>query len=334
MSTAQNLYSIEWGDTVMKNLLSEFSNTAYGRRTNFNNITAMAEKCIYLNDKECVINPANLPMIKEIDVKPFTWHFLRITGKVNDQIWTNIQFGICDSEGRNLKNNHIKHESSFFVYKGGLGQEITIKGQDGDYYTRVYGFYSGNNTRMGFWINGTEGEVTLTDVRIFEYVNAVPTENITTVSPVSWCEDLSDCEKEFNLITDEKEFFASFNGFNEQVYYENTTLKLCADSKLGYCYIAWLPIDHAGIYTIVYDYTVKTAGNSEFGIIRQVPNGRRTWTPARKGNSSVCAEHVADMFAVPDGCKVGFLVYNKGGEIDFSNFKVFLSGNVKTPKEW
>lgn len=311
--------------------MKEYSKTAYGRRTQFKNITCEESKCIY-KAEEISLSCGQLPFKAWFETQPQTWYFLSVTGRVVPPEWTDIQFGICDGVGYPLPNPHQKHEKAFYVYNWGLDQELSIKGQDGGEYTRIYGFYSGSNEKMAFFAEGNEGRIILSDVRVFAYADAVPIAVKTEAFPLNWVEDANTCDEESNLITDTAPWASSFSGFGDFIDFADNML--CFDSKgCGAYYLAWLPIEKAGVYTFTFSSRVLEAGDSRFGVVCQDIHGKRKFI-MEKNNSSVSDwNKYADMYAVPDGVKVGFAVFNGGGKINFKDFKLFFSADAKTVKE-
>lgn len=307
--------------------MAEYSKTAYGRRTRFENICCEDSKCIYKTGEISLSGEA--PPLKEwFETKPETWYFLSFTGRVVPPEWTDIQFGICDSLGNRLPNPHQKHELSFYVFKAGLDEELTIKGQDGGEYTRIYGFYSGSNKKMAFFSEGNAGRVILSDVRVFAYADAVPSAEKKEAFAVNYVEDADTCDDKDNLITDFNKWASSFSGFGEFVNSEDDVL--CFGSKgCGCYYLAWLPVMKAGIYTFTFSSKVCQTGNSRFGLVCQDNNGKRKFIMEKNNSSVTDWEKYADMYAIPDGVKLAFAVFNGGGKIDFKSFKLFYSADAK-----
>ena len=311
--------------------MKEYSKTAYGRRTQFKNITCEESKCIY-KSRGISLSDEQLPFKAWFKTEPQTWYFLSVTGRVVPPEWTDIQFGICDGDSYPLPNPHQKNEKAFFVYNWGLDQELTIKGQDGGEYTRIYGFYSGSNEKMAFFAEGSEGKIVLSDIRVFAYSDALPIADKKEPFSLNWVEDANTCDDRNNLITDTAMWASSFSGFGDFIDFEENMLSF--DSKgCGAYYIAWLPIEKAGVYTLTFSSRVLKAGNSRFGVIFQDINGKRRFI-MEKNNSSVSDwNKYADMYAVPDGVKLAFAVFNGGGKINFKDFKLFLSADAKTETE-
>lgn len=311
--------------------MKAYSKTAYGRRTQFKNITCEESKCIY-KAEEISLSCGQLPLKAWFETKHQTWYFLSVTGRVVPPEWTDIQFGICDSDGYPLPNLHQKHEEAFYVYNRGLDQELTIKGQDGGEYTRIYGFYSGSNEKMAFFAEGSEGKIILSKVSIFAYADAVPMLDKKEAFPLNWVEDANTCDEDRNLIADTARWVSSFSGFGDFIDFEDNML--CFDSKgCGAYYIAWFPIEKAGVYTFVFSSKVLESGNSRFGVIFQDINGKRRFIMEKNNSSFSEWIKYADMYAVPDGVKIGFAVFNGGGKIHFKDFKLFLSADAKTDTE-
>ena len=102
---------------------------------------------------------------------------------------------------------------------------------------------------------------------------------------------------------------------------------------MGYYYIAWLPIEKPGVYDVCFKSKVIEKGDSRFGIITQNKDGKRKFIMEKKNAVQDYEENYADMYAVPEGTKLGFAVFNGGGKTDFSNFKLFFAGDAKKPAE-
>lgn len=311
--------------------MTEFSKTAAGRRTQYHSLTCKDDKCILRLAGEKTYKGDTLVSKTCFETEPDTLYFLTVTGRVVLPDWTNFQFGICDSEGLPLENHFQKYELSFFVFRGGTDQELTIRGQDGSEYTRVYAFSSGSNEKMAFWTHGTEGEVVLSDVRVFKMADAIPVSSKTEAFSVNWVEDANTCEPEKNIIADFKKWSEPFVERCDFVEFSDDVLHY--ESKgFGYYYIAWLPVEKPGVYDVCFSSKVLEKGNSRFGIITQNKAGKRKFI-MEKNNASVGDwNSYADMYAVPEGTKLGFAVFNRGGKIDFKDFKLFLSADAKYPE--
>ena len=311
----------------------EYSKTACGRRTPYSAaITCDDDKCVFSILNEKTFKGEGLVSKHIFKTEPDTLYFLRATGRVVLPEFTDFQYGICDSEGFWLENHLQKREKAFYVYYDGTDQELTIKAQDGESYTRIYAFNSGSNTEMAFCTDGTEGEVILSEVRIFKMVDAIPLSDKTEIIYANWVEDANTCDVDKNIIADLENWaqpFAEKCDFvevsDDAIHYEG--------KGLGCYFIAWFPVERPGVYDICYKSKVLEAGESCFGIMTQNTQGKRKIL-AQKNNSTVGKEEsCADMFGVPEGTKIGFAVFNGGGKIDFTDFKFFFAGDAKNPEE-
>ena len=158
------------------------STSAYGRRTYFGPMNCDAENNIITQEilekeaSKCtgniliengVLEFCNHVDFKiEFDVIPNSWYYLMLDGRVKDEIYSDLEFGIADCKGFVLPNIHTERELGFFVFEKGLDDILTVKGQDGSWYTRTYKFYSGQNDKMSFFVTANKGTVDLKDIRI------------------------------------------------------------------------------------------------------------------------------------------------------------------------
>ena len=310
----------------------EFSKTAYGRRTQYGGITCADDKCVYSNLTEKTYKGEGLNTKVPFKTEPDTLYFLRVTGRVVAPNFTNFQFGICDSEGLWLENSLSKREQSFFVYRGGTDQQLTIRGQDGGEYIRGYIFNSGSNEDMAFFTDGTKGEVVLSEVRIFKLTDAIPESERKEAFSVNWVEDTNTCDEDKNIIAD---FDAWAKPFAEPCEFVEISDGVIHHSSqgLGYYYIAWLPIERPGVYDVCFKSKVVEKGNSRFGIITQNRDGKRRFIMEKNNAVQDYEEKYSDMYAVPEGTKLGFAVFNGSGKTDFIDFKFFFAGDAKKPIE-
>ena len=262
--------------------------------------------------------------------EPNTLYFLIVTGKVILPDYTDFQWGICDSEGLRLENFLSKREKGFFVYSGGTDQELTIRGQDGTEYTRTYAFNSGSNEEMYFFTDGTEGEVYLSDVRLCKMTDAIPTADKTEACFANVVEDANTCDQDKNLISDLESWAKPFAESCEFVEVSDNTIHY-ESQGLGYYYIAWLPVKRAGIYDVCFKSKVIEKGDSCFGVITQRKDGKRNFIMEKNNAVEGFEDSYADMYLVPEDVKLGFAVFNRGGKIDFTDFKFFFAGDAKLP---
>ena len=232
-------------------LPEKMSTTGKGRRTLFKSLTCLDEHNIlgdfkkdssYLFenavnadvlqiDSECISFNANgNTYIKWLNVKPKTTYFLSFTGRTDPEILTDLNFGIVDSEGYKFKNYHTKREKSFYVFNFGLDQELTIKGQDGESYSRCYCFYTGENSVVGFYAEGTVGTVFFEEIKIFEAVNAIIHPKMVRSDIINCSEDVINCLEEHNIISDLNCFFKnnSFSSFfkmeENKIFYDKNNI--------------------------------------------------------------------------------------------------------------
>lgn len=307
--------------------------TAYGRKTLFSRLTCDEGKEIYSAPQEKEYCGECLPQTVWFETEPDTWYFLNVTGRVIPPEWTNIQWGICDSEGLRLENPHTKHELSFFVWRGGLDQELTVQGQDGSEYDRIYGFFSGNNTKLGFFIEGTEGRVALKNIKIFKYEDAKPIATMDKSFSVNWVEDANTCKPEDNIVLNEEEWLSQFHGYGDIMNYSDGELHY-ESQGFGYYYIAWLPIEKTGIYNFCFSSKVLESGNTKFGVIGQDTKGKRHFIMVKNNAAVGDWNSYADMYALTAGTKLGFAVFNGGGKIDFKDFKLYPSAVAMKPEDF
>ncbi len=322
-------------------LSNEFSKTAFGRRTLLKAITcsdcdnilsrsvmfdnAQNHQMLSINDDEMNFKANNETYIKWFEVKPQTLYFMTFTGKVNFPDWTDIHFGILDSEGYQLENRQTERELDFFIFHYGVDQQLTIKGQDGEWYERTYLFMSGSNNKMGFFAEGTQGCVTLKDIRIFEGIKAKNSKTYLESVPFSWQEPFNDCLSENNYLND-LSCFESAKNYGDFINKNQNKIEYNYNAQ-GYYYLMWLPIPEDNIFTFSYRDKVITEGNASYGFISQNANGKRKWLLQKNASKKHDFEFQADSFCVPKGNKVAFAVFDGGGKVEFSDFKVFLFGN-------
>ena len=306
----------------------EFSKTAYGRRTQYGGITCADEKCIFSILEEKTYKGEGLNTKTPIKTEPNTLYFLRVVGKVVVPEWTNFQWGMCDSEGLRLENSLSKREQSFFVYRGGTDQELTIRGQDGCVYTRGYIFNSGSNSDMFFFTEGTEGEVVLSEVKLFKLTDAVPEPQRAEDFPANWVEDENTCEPDKNLIADLKAWAAPYAENCDFVEVSDDVIHYEAQG-LGCYYIAWFPIEKPGVYDFCFKSKVLEKGDTRFGVLTQCKDGKRKFVMEKNASVQDKEDSYADMFGVPEGVKLGFAVFNRTGKVDFSDMKPTEVDNTK-----
>ena len=312
----------------------EFSKTAYGRRTQYvqaGGITCPDDKCVFSILGGKTYKGEGLVTKTAFKTEPNTLYFLIVKGKVILPDYTDFQWGICDSEGLRLENFLSKREKSFFVYSGGTDQELTIRGQDGTEYTRTYAFNSGSNEEMFFFTDGTEGEVYLSDVRLCKMVDAVPSKERENAFSVNWVEDENECDFDKNLIGDFDAWAKPYAEKCEFVNIEDGVLHY-EGKGLGYYFIAWLPVERPGVYDVCFKSKVIEKSETRFGVLTQDRTGKRSFIMEKSGTVEGKEDSYADMYAVPEGTKLGFAVFNRGGKMDFSDFRFFFAGDAKKPE--
>ena len=328
-------------------LLDGWSNTCKGRRTLFAPGTCLDECNILGNcsDNEYLLvdNSVNSKIvsvnngvicftangdtyIKWINVKPNTIYFLTFQGRTDPEVLTDLQFGILDSDGYRFKNYHTKREKSFYVHNLGLDQELTIKGQDGELYGRYYSFFTGENNKIGFFVDGTVGKVYFEDLRIFEAVNATNTPKRTKSTVLNHCEDISICLDRNNIVSDIDSIFGNEKSRDFFVKKDDSFIY---DSKnnMGYYFFAWLPIETNRVYTFSYKQKLLEKGDAVWGFIVEDSFGKRRWLSQGPNRAMGQEKTVTDAFVIANGERIAFALYAGSGKIQFSDFKVFLFGN-------
>ena len=326
-------------------LQNEWAKSGKGRRTLFGKITCLDADNMMADFKSHAFladNAENAQMItcgeekicftangetyiKWLNVKPNTQYFLFFEGRTQPPEWTDIHFGIADSDKRPLKNYHTKHEKDFYVFDQGTDQTLTVRGQDGEWYHRTYAFNTGSNRKIGFFADGTVGRVFLRDLKIFEAVCARPPKTRNS-GDFNWVEDIKTCLPEHNLI--KSEHFDKFENFNTFIFRKENVI-IYKNANRGCYYFAWLPIESNAIYTFAYKCRVRKIGGAAYGFVVEKPDGKRYWL-SQKSASSLCGiEQQADAFVIAEGDKVAFAVFDGGGEVEFTDFKIFLFGNGK-----
>ena len=263
--------------------------------------------------------------VKWFEVKPNTSYFLSFFGRTDFPEWTDLYFGILGEDGLPFRNYHTKKEIDFFVSREAYDQVLTIKGQDGEWYRRTYMFTVFSTKKVGFFACGNVGTVFLNRIYLCE-ANKIGNSPGRKESMVfNACEDTKNCSPENNFIKDSDCFT---NGENYGKFVEIIGEKLRYEySGQGCYYLAWLPLDDDRIYTFVYTDEVKEAGNCIYGFIAENPDGKRKWLSNKSANKTHEKETNADAIAVVKGDRIAFAVYDGGGEVEFSDFKVFLLGN-------
>ncbi len=323
---------------------NEFSKTAIGRRSLFKAVTCCNEdnildgfdsndillkdsqnsEVISYNEEGICFTANGETYIKWFDVKPQTYYFLTFSGRVKFPQWTDIYFGIIDGDGFPLENIQTKRELDFFVFHYGVDQQLTIKGQDGEWYDRTYLFNSGNNEKMGFFMEGSQGSVILRTLKLMEGKNARITENWKESVPFSWQEPINNCLEEDNYLN-ELQVFEKYQADYKFISINENKIEYSSLEQGCYC-LFWLPIPEDNIFTFTYKDKVIEAGNASYGFISQDKNGKRKWLVQKNASKIHDYEYQCDAFCVPKGNKVAFAVFDGGGKAEFTDFKIFLFG--------
>lgn len=263
--------------------------------------------------------------VKWFDVKPNTSYFLSFFGRTDFPNWTDLYFGILGEDGFPFKNYHTKKEYGFFVSREAYDQVLTIKGQDGEWYRRTYMFTVFNTTKIGFFACGNVGTAFLNRIYLCEANNVRNSAGRKESTVFNYCEDINSCALENNYI---KDFSCFIKGENYGKFVEITGEKLRYKyNRKGCYYLAWLPLDDDRIYTFVYSDEVKKVGDCLYGFIAENPDGKRKWLSNKSAKKTHGKETNADAIAVVKDDKIAFAVYDGGGEVEFSDFRIFLLGN-------
>lgn len=202
---------------------------------------------------------------------------------------------------------------------------LTVRGQDGEWYPRVYSFYTGANEKIGFFADGSCGRVILNEIKLFEAIKAENPEVRVSSGVMNYKEDINDCAPENNYVTDTV-FFEKFEYFNSFIFREKEIIKYSPSNK-GCCYFAWLPLEENRIYTFSFKEHVIKSGGACYGFVAENSKGKRRWLLQKSASAEGTEQVESNAFALVKGEKIAFAVFDGGGEVQFSDFKIFLFGN-------
>ncbi len=263
--------------------------------------------------------------VKWFELKPNTSYFLSFFGRTQLPEWTDLNFGILGEDELPFENFHTVAENAFFVFREGQDQNLTVKGQDGEWYRRTYMFTTSNSKKFGFFAFGKQGTVYLKKLYLCEANNLTNPETRKDSMVFNNSEDVKDCLPQNNFVNNWQPFINGDN-YGSFVTVTNDALRYSYNNQ-GCYYFAWLPLDEDKVYTFVYTDEVKKAGNSMYGFIAENQSGKRKWLTNKSASKVHSKETTADAITVTKGDKIAFAVYDGGGEVEFSNFKIFLLGN-------
>lgn len=323
--------------------LSQNSKTSYGRRTYFSDMTCLPENnLIYCTAKDyfsTIKNKQNIEIENDIytlknnnniyfdlNFEKNKWYYLIFDGRVEPDTFSDYEFGIADSEGNRVANVHTKREKGYFVFDKGLDDIITIKGQDGSWYRRTYRFYSGDNELMYFFVNGTSGQVQIKNLCVCLAENAFLSSKNDNICIREYDEPDCFCADADNLAADiYKTFTISSRNYN---FIE------CKENKIHYCEkftgshcIAWFDIKPYHVYTFTVKYRVLRSGNASIGFITEDSDNKRVKTPLYIKCDNTCDDKVESMtFEMNGVSKLGFAVFDGGGEIEISGVYIIPDG--------
>ena len=326
----------------MNNLLNQdVSKTAYGRRTVFRQLVCLSEDNLFSgseNDPSFWLTDATgadtvnstpdfLRMAGGTDyrkwftVRPQTWYYLLFDGKVDPACFSDFIFGMVDGEGK----RHTMQEKGYFVTDFGLDDELTIMGQDGSWYPRIYKFFSGENTRLAFFAQGSEGTVFLKNIQVCEATRIRTCIESDKSDVHQWIEDDFCCDEQDNLASPSLVDWEAPYGYGRFVEKDGSRLTY-QDSGRGCYYLVWLPVESGRLYTGSFWYRVKKAGGARFGFIWQHSDGRRGSRALMSAGSEGGWKKSSIDFALAEGARLAFAVYDGGGEVEMDNIRVFLNG--------
>ena len=263
--------------------------------------------------------------VKWFAAKPHTSYFLSFYGRTEPPVWTDLNFGILGEDGLPFENFHTKKEEAFYVSKNAQDQLLTVKGQDGEWYRRAYMFTVGDTERVGFFASGTQGTVFLNRIYLCEATKIRNPVNRRESMIFNPSEDLKDCLPQNNVIRDIS-FFSNGENFGDFVDVSEDGLHY-SFKRRGCYYIVRMPLQEDRVYTIAYSDEVKKEGGCVYGFIAENESGKRRWLLKKSAEYVHGKERNADAVALVKGEKIAFAVYDGGGEVKFSDFKIFLLGN-------
>ncbi len=330
----------------MNSLLNQgVSETAYGRRTVFRQLFCASEDnllcegehnpAFWLTDatgvetvnstSEYIQMAAGTDYRKWFTVRPQTWYYLLFDSKADTACFTDFIFGLVDEEGKRVGNRHTAQEKGYFVTDFGLDDELTVIGQDGNWYNRVYKFFSGDNTRLALFAQGSEGTVFLKNIRLCEAVNIRTSVESDKTDVQQWLEDEFCCDERDNLLSDTAVDWKAPYGYGRFVEKDGSRLTY-ADSGRGCYYLLWLPLESGHLYTGSFWYRVKKTGGARFGFVWEHADGRRG-SRALMSAAKECGWTQSSIdFAVAEGARLAFAVYDGGGEVEMDHIRAFRNG--------
>jgi len=326
-------------------MYKEFSKFGKGRRTLFGNLICEPEDNIINvcepssfwkeaensetvtveNDGSVKFSANGKTYIKWFAVKPNTSYFLSFYGRTDAPCWTDLNFGILGEDGLPFENYHTKKENDFYVSRNAQDQVLTVRGQDGEWYRRAYMFTVFDTEKVGFFASGTQGAVFFNRIYLCEANKIRNPESRKESMIFNPAEDVKDCLPENNMIANRDSFINGDNFGNFVTFADNNLLYTYKGQ--GCYYFARLPLEDDRVYTFVYSDEVKQSGGCVYGFIAEDANGKRRWLLKKSAKTPHGKETNADAVAVVKGDKIAFAVYDGGGEVEFSDFRIFLLGN-------
>lgn len=326
-------------------IYENFSKFGKGRRTLFANINCNpTDNMLISNEPDAFWNDAENSEIvsvqtdetvkftangkwyvKWFDVKPNTSYFLSFFGRTEPPVWTDLNFGILGEDRLPLENHHTKAENDFYVFREGQDQTLTVKGQDGEWYRRTYMFTTFDTEKIGFFAHGNQGIVYLKKLFLCEANKLTNPEARKECMIFNPSEDTKNCAPKNNFIRN-FDCFEKGENYGQFINVNGDKLHYSYNGR-GCYYLAWLPLIEDRIYTFVYSDKVNKTGNAIYGFIAENGSGKRRWITNKSANRVHDKETTSDAIAVVKGEKVAFAVYDGGGDIEFTDFKIFLMGN-------
>ena len=289
--------------------------------------------------------------IMYIDVKPNTDYYFTVFARAEQRDSVNkndIRFGIVDPyNGEFIKTSNRNYEvHGLFV------------SSDDAYHIVRFNFNSGNAKRIGIGFKGASSSLFVDDMYLFESTDAKlynpPLRDMKSVTVTSSAPEKLDCDDNRNLIEngnfsgDDISFWESAGsyGYTAQIKNTGTTrgkamhytanLKYTGNPKKTYL-IKWIQVEPDTEYTFTAEYSILKVGNGGFGMI----NGNY-WHPDKilmyEFNDEDIAENskwtrASFSFNTSDYKRVGFFVYDGGGEAYVDNIKLFKTSDGKTLNE-
>jgi len=271
-------------------------------------------------------------------LKANTYYYLSLYGKAyTNDVVTDIQFGMMSPGGYPFENPIGEWEESHWARESGSKQEITIFCPDGTWYNRTYRFYTGDYTKLDFFIKGTKGEMYLDDIKLFEEANAISTSKveIADVTVATTEETAFACDAENNLISNgdfEKGsvYWQDFNGFGkfvEVVTSGDNKMLHYKGAKLGYHYMAKVKVQAETEYTFSY-WTLNLNGDgAKLGVV-SLNNPLGYISDVRKVSDDYGEwKLVSVRFTPHTDSTVALAVYDGGGEAVIDNVRLFKSAD-------